>query len=943
MAESPKKQRKSNFSQEEIETIVRAVRENYDTLYGTYAKKAVNKSARHKVWSEVTKEVNQVSYEKRTLQEVKNKWKKCQHLYRMDDAFNDNSIPDSQNVWEPLTELDDDEDSMPLEQRLRAAPPDQSEPAEQVLQSQPLSPTKLKVTRQAKPPQLSPLSPSLSTQTEEICLKWNSHHSNMQNTFPNLLLREQYVDATLVAEGQTLKCHKIILSSCSPYFEEVLAGISPYQHPVLFMKDVSFWALKALCDFMYAGEVNILQTKLEDLLAVAENLKIKGLACHTQMNNSDVKMEVQRVIKEEMQDEGKSHERELRRKDDRESNRRADKDAKKELRKKEEREIKKKEEKDLRFAELRTLRRREESKRKEEKDAKDKRRSLLSSEMPVLKNARSTKVAAQSEMPNLKSARPLKTYTKRAERRAMEREKLDKSNQSKEFLSPLLDLLEPVYEEIENDVKPIKSLLTKDTKNVHVRQRRMKKRKLIEEKEESPPPVFMRRGTRSRPNRKIPKLFHPPDEQSTIVREPHTDPLMNLQCIKSEPLYDDSIDIEDNLVGFSESSMSIDHLIGGYDQSPFTGLSPPASNRCLDNELQPIILDVQSIANKPDDSSISGLRDSKLSDPLEDPLILNNCNVEDADLGFRISEVVTEKDENLGFQITSVVSEQDSNAHFVDIEEAKGNSSHLENDDSPVTPTFYMDVTRQSNDFDMQPTILIERSVLENSGALQTNSAIEEKPIEENIDSAVNPDEASPDNNLESADKILSVAIEENDVNLEPNISNEPPEVNCISNNTNINEANVDDIEETNSNVVCTNVNNIPDNEEHSSNAIEGEIVPGTNAVQEDTADVLRDVTDITANTPGENSNDSPENRAEEASSSDQPGFHIAQVVSDQIAEIGSNRSSDEYQNDSESCQKNYNELESIVNDLSMIVNDSCSGLDDANLTTDSLEHLLNK
>lgn len=76
---------------------------------------------------------------------------------------------------------------------------------------------------------------------------------------------------------------QVILSSCSPYFEEVLASISPYQHPVLFMKDTPFWILKSLCDFMYSGEVHILQTKLEELLAVAENLKVGKIKINAEL------------------------------------------------------------------------------------------------------------------------------------------------------------------------------------------------------------------------------------------------------------------------------------------------------------------------------------------------------------------------------------------------------------------------------------------------------------------------------------------------------------------------------------------------------------------------------------------------------------------------------------------------------------------------------------
>lgn len=85
MADNSKKSRKSNFSQEEVDSLVKTVGKNYDILYGEYSKRAIYKSARHQAWMDVTNEVNQVSFEKRTLQEVKNKWKKCQHLYRGGD------------------------------------------------------------------------------------------------------------------------------------------------------------------------------------------------------------------------------------------------------------------------------------------------------------------------------------------------------------------------------------------------------------------------------------------------------------------------------------------------------------------------------------------------------------------------------------------------------------------------------------------------------------------------------------------------------------------------------------------------------------------------------------------------------------------------------------------------------------------------------------------
>lgn len=104
---------------------------------------------------------------------------------------------------------------MPLNERLKTT----HNELETVLHSQPLSPTKLKVTRQNKQSQLlgkSQQGPVPSAQPppvppvsiEEISLKWNSYQSNMQNMFPNLLSKEQYVDATLVADGRAIKCHR---------------------------------------------------------------------------------------------------------------------------------------------------------------------------------------------------------------------------------------------------------------------------------------------------------------------------------------------------------------------------------------------------------------------------------------------------------------------------------------------------------------------------------------------------------------------------------------------------------------------------------------------------------------------------------------------------------------------------------------------------------------
>lgn len=67
-----------------------------------------------------------------------------------------------------------------------------------------------------------------------------------------------------------------MLSACSSYFEELLSQ-NPCQHPIIFMRDLKFWEVQALVEFMYTGEVNVAQDKLPSLLTAAEALQIKGM------------------------------------------------------------------------------------------------------------------------------------------------------------------------------------------------------------------------------------------------------------------------------------------------------------------------------------------------------------------------------------------------------------------------------------------------------------------------------------------------------------------------------------------------------------------------------------------------------------------------------------------------------------------------------------------
>ncbi|KAJ3631233.1 hypothetical protein MTP99_012374 [Tenebrio molitor] len=112
---------------------------------------------------------------------------------------------------------------------------------------------------------------------QQYCLRWNNHRSNLLTVFDELLQNEAFTDVTLACEGgNPIKCHRMVLAACSPYFQNLFTDL-PCKHPVVVLKDVKYVEIKAILEYMYRGEVNVAQDQLAALLKVAEALKVKGL------------------------------------------------------------------------------------------------------------------------------------------------------------------------------------------------------------------------------------------------------------------------------------------------------------------------------------------------------------------------------------------------------------------------------------------------------------------------------------------------------------------------------------------------------------------------------------------------------------------------------------------------------------------------------------------
>ena len=112
--------------------------------------------------------------------------------------------------------------------------------------------------------------------SEKFCLRWNDFESNISSAFRELRDDKDFFDVTLACDDDQIQAHKVILSACSPFFRNVLRR-NPHQHPLLYLKNVKYTDLQAVLNFMYHGEVNVAQEELNSFLAVAEDLKVKGL------------------------------------------------------------------------------------------------------------------------------------------------------------------------------------------------------------------------------------------------------------------------------------------------------------------------------------------------------------------------------------------------------------------------------------------------------------------------------------------------------------------------------------------------------------------------------------------------------------------------------------------------------------------------------------------
>ncbi|CAK9798784.1 Protein bric-a-brac 1 [Anthophora plagiata] len=110
-----------------------------------------------------------------------------------------------------------------------------------------------------------------------LSLKWHSFPSHLAVSLDTCYEKQQFVDLSLVCkDGTILKCHKMVLANSSSFFRRLLVA-NDHPHPMIILHDIEADDLKTIVNFMYCGEIQVIQSEVRRLLKLAEILEVTGL------------------------------------------------------------------------------------------------------------------------------------------------------------------------------------------------------------------------------------------------------------------------------------------------------------------------------------------------------------------------------------------------------------------------------------------------------------------------------------------------------------------------------------------------------------------------------------------------------------------------------------------------------------------------------------------
>lgn len=129
----------------------------------------------------------------------------------------------------------------------------------------------------------------IRTMSEKFALKWYDYQSNWNNFLSQLRIDTEFSDVTLITDDKDkFSAHKVVLSASSNMFKFILKDNINVK-PLLYLGGVSSMNLELILDYIYYGEVRLLQDQLDSFLECAQKLEIIGLISQETLHENNIR------------------------------------------------------------------------------------------------------------------------------------------------------------------------------------------------------------------------------------------------------------------------------------------------------------------------------------------------------------------------------------------------------------------------------------------------------------------------------------------------------------------------------------------------------------------------------------------------------------------------------------------------------------------------------
>ncbi len=127
-------------------------------------------------------------------------------------------------------------------------------------------------------PDKTPFQPSIPEAEFGAGVTDSTYQSRVFTSIGDIFQQDKLTDLMLMAEGQSIPCHKILLAGASEYFRtKFTSETNTLENQLLEIEDLSCQTLKLIVSYLYTGNINVTVDNAKDILPACKTLKLQSL------------------------------------------------------------------------------------------------------------------------------------------------------------------------------------------------------------------------------------------------------------------------------------------------------------------------------------------------------------------------------------------------------------------------------------------------------------------------------------------------------------------------------------------------------------------------------------------------------------------------------------------------------------------------------------------